>query len=276
MKVCLSVLASFVVSLVVHAACAAEPVTTCGQRVSEGVLTGDLDCTGMGLYAVQVERSLALAGFTITGDGGASGAVVRCVRPDGSDTSGNCVVTGPGTVRTAGVFSHGVLGRKVTVRDLTVDGTGSGVVVEKSANLQGCLIDSVGGTGVLAAKARVTDTMVIDSGAFGVAAGRRALLRGSTVTGSVLDGVSSGGRVVLRNSSVTENAMDAGICAAALDVRDCGRPEAAPWICSDVSSDGPITLRGGSACGSSLVQSGSCGSFVDYRPGPSHGVCQND
>ena len=77
---------------------AADLVTTCGQHVTDGILAGDLDCTGYEGAAVSVGRSLSLAGFTITGSTGSTSAAIDCDKDEDIHRKGNCAIRGPGTV----------------------------------------------------------------------------------------------------------------------------------------------------------------------------------
>ena len=267
----------FIVGFALTTAHAAEPVTTCGQRVADGVLAADLDCSGTAGDAVQVDHSFSLGGFTLTVgvDFPDNSYGVHCVR-HGDDADGVCEVSGPGTIAGsgAGPGNHGVRGRGMAVRNVTFTGNLSAVVGQR-AKVNGCDINAVTGTGVWAQAARVNDTQITNSGRFGIGVGRRAILRHTDVTGSVLDGITSGGNVVLFASNVTGNAGNPNDCQAVLGYAQCSQSPQ-PWLCADISADRAVVLGAASTCGSSLVQAGSCSGFYDFRPGQSFGVCAGD
>lgn len=83
-------------------ALAQTPVTACGQSVTDGVLTGDLDCSAYEGIAVDARGSVDLAGFTLTGH--PDHPAIQC--------GGTCTVRGPGVIRGADVgflaYSEGV------------------------------------------------------------------------------------------------------------------------------------------------------------------------
>ena len=62
----IAIVGVFVFLCALTSAHAQDFVTTCGQRVVEGVLAADLDCSGIPGNAVEVEKSLSLGGFTLT------------------------------------------------------------------------------------------------------------------------------------------------------------------------------------------------------------------
>ena len=246
---------------------AAELVTTCGQRVKDGILEQDLDCGGDFQIALLVERSLSLNGHTITG----LPSVINCVKPSYSSPNGKCTVTGPGVVRGADVATEGISGRKVIVDGVTFENLAVGVSAVKAtvtnSVMTGTFPDGFGGAMVGGTRVSVTGTSISAASGWGVAGGRRVVLENSTVSGNRWDGV-SGGRVELVNSSVTGNSL-------ACDMPFfCG--PAPTGLCADVSAR-RIRLDGTNICGTSLVQEKYCPtSPLDYRPGPSLGVCTQD
>jgi hypothetical protein len=273
-------LATLVAGLVLTTAAleaSAQPVTACGQRVKDGVLVGDLDCGDFEGNAIEVERSLSLAGFTLSGGGTTDeNYLVRCVG-GAIPEDGNCEVNGPGTLLGTGsvLYSHGIRGNNVVASGVTFEGTLGGVAVIKRAEVRDCIMNGIGGTGVWGRSARVYDSAIIDSGGFGVAASRSAILYRSTVTGSALDGVVSGGGAMLRQSTVSGNATDPAACADHFDVLSCAPPDPT-WICADLSARKRLKVRDASLCGTSLVQEGSCGGVWNYRNGETFGVCEQD
>jgi len=260
----------------VSSAHAAEPVTACGERVGDGVLTADLDCSGIVGDAVQVESSLALAGFTLkAGVDSGQAYAVHCLR-HGSDEEGLCEVSGPGTIEGSGTGrgNHGVQGSKVRAQGVTFTGNQTAVIARRST-VRDCTINGVGGTGIWGGATRVNNTQITDSGDWGIVVLRRAVLKHSTVTGSVLDGIACGGNVTLVDSEVTGNAVDVDACENVLGSFHCSQ-EPQPWLCADISAEGRVTLGSTSSCGRSLVQTGSCSGAFDLRPGQSFGVCAGD
>jgi len=260
-------LAVLFVTSVPSSGIAAEPVTACGQRVKDGILEQDLDCSGDFQIALLVERSLSLNGHTITG----LPSVINCVKPSHSSPNGKCTVIGPGVVRGADISTEGISGRKVIVDGVTFENLATGVNAVK-ATVSNCVMtgtfpDGFGGAMIGGARVTVTGTSIAAAAGWGVAGARRVVLVDSTVTGNRWDGV-SGGRVELVNSSVTGNSL-------ACDMPFfCG--PAPTGLCSDVSAR-RIRLDGTSACDTSLAQEKYCPtSPLDYRPGPSLGVCAQD
>lgn len=262
---CLVVFAAFNGS---SSAVAAEPVTACGQRVRDGILEQDLDCSGFPeLYSVLVERSLSLNGFTITG----SPNVINCVKRSETLPNGKCSISGPGMVRGADVSAAGISGRKVLVDGVTFENVANGVSAVK-ATVSNCVMtgtfpDGFGSAMVGGTRVTVTGSNISAAAGWGVVGARRVVLENSTVTGNRWDGV-SGGRVELVDSSVTGNSL-------ACDMPFfCG--PAPTGLCADVSAR-RIRLEGTSTCETSLLQEKYCPtSPLDYRPGPSLGVCTQD
>ena len=263
---------------------AAELVTSCGQRVVDGVLGADLDCSGVGGDTVQVEHSLDLAGFTLTFGAPSAGSPhigVRCVErgivaEPGGHVQGKCSVAGPGIVRgTDDGFSYGVSGSKVSIDGVTLEGSMTyAVMAARVALLSNASLTDVSGNGVYAGKTKITNSSISGCGGSGVTS-RRVSLIGSSVTGGAVDGVVSGGSVTLSDSNVTGNAADPVACEAHWSGIDCSGG-AFPWICADISARKRIRLKDASSCGTSLVQDGQCGDWFDGRSGASHGTCTSD
>lgn len=248
---------------------AAEPVTTCGQRVKDGILTQDVDCTGFPyVYSLLVERSLLLDGHTITTNGGG----IVCAKPSDTTATGKCTIVGPGTIRGSDVYSDGINGRKVSVDGVTFEGLSNGVGATKAtvsnSMMTGIFPAGAGGALVGASRvATVVGSSLSGADGWGVAGGRRVIVENSTVTDNGWDGV-TGGRVDIRNSTVTGNSLSCDMTFF------CG--PAPTQLCSDVSAR-RLRLDETTVCDTSLVQEKYCPSSpLDYRPGPNHGVCTQD
>jgi len=256
-----------------------ETVTECGQVVTSGVLTGDLDCSGAqpdNKPAGPVVRSLDLQGFTITGPASLT-AVVRCqgkndIRP------GSCrIFGGGGTLRHASPGEgYGVEGSRVKLYDVTLENASVAVWSDRAVVVDSTIVTPA--LGVWAnKKAQLVDSTVIGGSNGGVKAGNGVKLIRSSVTGSGYEGIVTRGRVLLSDSSVTGNVVDAAGCATQLNSPNC--PGSGALLCADVAAGRRVKLRGASACGSSLVQDVNCvggNSILEDRSGATFGVCSTD
>jgi hypothetical protein len=104
---------------------AVTTIDTCGQTLSGlGVLTQDLDCGGSGLgVLIDLTGKLDLAGFTIAN----AGTGIFCVRGCTVFSSGT-----PGVIRDSANNGISSNGRKVTIENIMVTGSG-GFGVRQSA-----------------------------------------------------------------------------------------------------------------------------------------------
>ncbi len=175
---------------------AQEPVTTCGQIVNNGFLTGDLDCSG---YtdgpALIVNHRLNLAGFTLTGNPNERSILAGLSRIDGPGT-----ITG-GLVGITSSF-------KLKLTDLVITGNGANGVSAPRINGSGLTIVGNGASGIVQFKIpgtalqlgtlRLKDSAITDNGSVGIdSIGKSSLKRVDVLR-------NDGGGCVLRTASLKE------------------------------------------------------------------------
>lgn len=180
-----------VLAVIQATAAHAQPVSTCGQTVTNGVLTQDLDCPdGEAAIYVAADGTLDLAGFTVTG-----GAV------NGIGCEGNCAINGSGGVVT-GAANCGIsgYGTALTVTDISVFGNSAGICSQVISNdgtrllrdsrivaSQVTIANNAMGIGAL--DVDVSNAVLSDNTYVGVWAYRRLTVDGSSVSGSGDDGI---------------------------------------------------------------------------------------
>ncbi len=186
---------------------AAIDVTACGQSFAgQGMLTGDLDCTGHATSAVVVESgSLELAGFTLTG--GLAHGVVCQHRCD--------IVGGGGSVVGAAVDGIHNAGTKLSVSGVTISGNGRhGIgatedepyaVRRSRVIVSNAVIANNDGQGINARNATVSDSTISGNGASGMFIPKLAIVSGSEITDNASDGIYCEGVVRLGNSTLSGN-----------------------------------------------------------------------
>jgi hypothetical protein len=300
------IIVSSLLGLTASTALAAEPVTTCGQVLSDGgFLTADLDCSAYtGGWAVTIERgTLDLAGFTLTGNETeffpmeSTEATVRCLA--------NCDIVGPGVI-TGGANLGIYAWRRLTLTNVAVvdDGTvigdgivayddagngavflfnstvegwlGFGVRAERRVVAENTTIRANGSGGILAPDARVLLRNVTVDGGHGVftnspaVRARSAKIFDSDISGNFGGGVDSNGRLVLRDSRIADN-DDYGIKAGSARIADSDVSGnclvPSGQGCSDVFSCRSLRTGGSVTCDSSR----SCDA-----ENPSWGICSLD
>jgi hypothetical protein len=199
-----------------------QPLTSCNQNVEGDVyLTGDLDCTGVGGFGVNLMKraTLDLRGFSILN---AEQYAVQCFK--------RCSVVGPGSIvgSGGGIWApHRLDVVDVSLIDNTLLGIGSGKLTMTRSSIDGSQV--------------------------GITSGIRARLIDSSVTGSEWSGIVASatippasfepcthGRVFMWNSTVTGNGLGAGS-------EECETRQ-----CVDVVSCREPRLDATSSCGTSL------------------------
>lgn len=236
---------TFASTLLVASICSAAPVplTTCGQTVSEAVLTGDLDCSSTEGFAVTLSPggSIDLAGYTLTG--GIGGGGVFCL--------GDCTVVGGGGSILAAVdpeddfhstgVEHPLTGLRpftpeyvLDVSGVTISGHSSGIsgafLVIRDCEITGAYTPYSG-------KGVDISTSLITGNRNG-GGGRTLRMSDTIVTGN--DNGPSGRRVEVRDSSVYGN-QGTGMTARGLRMTgsqvegNCLSPSSSH--CYDVKSD---------------------------------------
>jgi hypothetical protein len=163
-------------------------VTSCGMTITGNAeLTADLDCSGFAGHAVVLDGSLALNGFTLTGN---------ATDPAGYsavDCSGKCRVKikGPGTIVGGATAISGrdvVVTKEVVVRDAANWGvTGAKIRVKRSYvhhNGFALAVGPDGGGGVWGGKVFVFGSTIESNASFGVNANTKATLNDCAVTGN--------------------------------------------------------------------------------------------
>ncbi len=235
-------------------------VDTCGQEVAnrdQGVLAGDLDCSGTSSPAVVLGRraALDLAGFTLTGGNFDAVYCARNCIVTGGTLAGagrNCVRAADGTATLTGMLLNGcgggarfpaaVEGRSLIISTSTVLSTvGSALWAQKKLSMSSSSVDGCGWVGVHAQrKVKITDSTVADC-EFGVSSSR-VKLRSSSVTDYGCLGI-TGGRLRAIDSTVSNSTPGSGSCAAgggSLDISTARRPRLVDSTCErshDFSSD---------------------------------------
>lgn len=171
------------------------PVTSCGMTISGNAeLTADLDCSGFAGHAVVLDGSLALNGFTLTGNATdpAGYSVVDC--------TGKCHVKikGPGTIVGGSTAVSGrevVVTKQVVVRDAANWGiTGASVRVLHSHvhdNGFALAVGPDGGGGIWGAKVQTVRSTIENNATFGVNTNLRAKLNHSIANGNGLADIRS-------------------------------------------------------------------------------------
>jgi len=269
-------------SLWAAAACAdPTPVTDCGQTVTIGVLTADLDCTGAPGFAVTIEDkgSLDLAGHTLVGtadygqipfpdlsggvncQGGCtiSGGTIAAPAslPDGAWQShglysdefhgmGNVVVS---DVELTGWTGTGIRGRRITISNSTFTANNIGVSGRR-VEMDNCVFNGNWRGMQVMRKGSVSNTTVADSSEYGIFSSSRLDLVNSLISNSGEIGFEAG-RLRAQGSTI-ENS-----CQSTLE------PD-----CADIRAPRGRRPRldGSSTCGTSLFFGGT-GTW---------GVCAND
>jgi hypothetical protein len=261
-------------------AASAQPVTECGQTVTNGVLAADLDCTNASGFAVTIthEGSLDLAGHTLIGTAD-YGQVPFPDLSGGVLCDGSCTISGgtiaapasipdgawqshaiyahefiaPGTmvvsaVELSGWPGTGLRGRRIEISNSTLTGNGIGVSGERVA-MDGC---------VLTANWRGMQIM------------KKGTVSNTTVTGSIESGIWGGKRLDLDNTSISNSGsigFESGrlIAQASIIQNSC---QSTAESCADIRSPRgrKPRLDGSSTCGTSLI----------FGQAKSWGVCAND
>jgi hypothetical protein len=235
MRKCLLALAVAALVFVPFGADAVD-VTTCGQIVPRGqvgVLTGDLNCTTR--FGVQLEEraTLDLAGHTLSvTDDGQLPLNIAVFCASGPDLiHGSCRVLSsaatPGVVAGDGAVYSGILGKRVRVENVDVDGFATyGIIGSHKTQLSGVSVSGVGDVGVVSTKkikasevtvqgngqgifapvVRLENVSVNANDSFGIS-GLRVIGKEIEVTGNT-PGILARRALRLRLSNVTGNTID--------------------------------------------------------------------
>lgn len=192
---------------------AVTQVTYCGQSfLGQGVLAGDLDCSGFTGHAVTIERGrLALNGFTI-----------RAAGYYGVHCETTCRVLGPGTITGNGL--DGIHAEQwVIARNLSITGNG----------LSGIFARSIYDAG----RTLVRHLIITNNGLHGIEVDSLALVRDSRISGNGRDGINvgmpacdTGGKLAVSRSTVSNNGTACPESTTCADITACGRNNARPRI----------------------------------------------
>ncbi|MFN2377253.1 MAG: hypothetical protein ABR538_12000 [Candidatus Binatia bacterium] len=204
---------------------APEPLTQCGQTVTDAVLTADLDCSGADGPAILLagKANLDLAGFTLTGStAGAVRCEKRCnvvgggsiVAPVGLDTDVEfAAAVGPGDsgrsrVSVSGINVTGyrvaVGGKRVDVSDVAITSSWTGLSAGKKVTATNSTISACD-MAVNASRVTLTDVTIVNSGR-GAVNGDRVVLSGTSISQSGGLGLSAQ-RLTASNSTVIDNCL---------------------------------------------------------------------
>jgi len=270
------VLCSVLIAILRGGVAAADvvPLTTCGETVTDAVLTADLDCSAAAGFAVTIADggSLDLAGHRLTGtptDGSAGPDFSNYAFGGAIECKGGCTISGGGgaIVSPTGMparteWSTGVYGyrdfrrttsaRKVTtIRDVEISGWTGLAVIAKTIEMTNCTVTG-NQWGVAADRKLVMDTCNVTNNANSVSA-----LRGVISNSNLIDnriGLVVGITVSLANSvisgSLGEGVLIGRLLATGSTITgNCVAPSFTP--CADIRTNKRPRLRD-SSCGTSV------------------------
>jgi hypothetical protein len=160
-------------------------LTTCGQTVvGRAELTADLDCSAYAGHALVLDGTLALNGFTLTGNATDPGySAVDCtakcrvrIKGPGKIVGGQSAVSGnlvklSKEIEIRDASAWGVTGAQVRASTVWVHGNGAGLPVGPD-----------GGGGISGGKITVQRSTIESNASFGVNANVRAVLNFASVT----------------------------------------------------------------------------------------------
>ncbi|MFN2376138.1 MAG: hypothetical protein ABR538_06355 [Candidatus Binatia bacterium] len=221
----ISILISTLIALPGSGAWAAQAITTCGQETIGGVLTGDLDCSGVDVgVTVLPGGSLDLAGHALV-----MGQVAGVVCLGSCVIDGNVAITkgqasaneDRGTM--LGSALDGIVALSNTssldVANIHMQGTTSTGISAHRATLRNCTIGYTADVGIsVTGRLTLTDSTVAGHDV-GVVAGKRVSMVTSSITGAG-HGILTPGRVSLADHSTVQGHDIVGIRARAVRATD--------------------------------------------------------